>query len=93
MKIAVVQHDISWETPEKNFEALRPQIAAAAETGAGLIALTETFSWGFTMNTTIDGLPARSSCCDRRVGRWLDSCRRGRCRTTEQSDDVRWPER
>lgn len=53
MKIAVVQHDISWETPEKNFEALRPQIAAAAETGAGLIALTETFSWGFTMNTAI----------------------------------------
>lgn len=53
MKIAVVQHDIEWETPEKNFEALRPQIAEAAETGAGLIALTETFSWGFTMNTDV----------------------------------------
>jgi predicted amidohydrolase len=51
MRIAVVQHDISWETPQENFEAIRPQIAEAAETGAGLIALTETFSWGFTMNT------------------------------------------
>lgn len=51
MKIAVVQHDIAWERPEDNFEALRPQIAEAAETGAKLIALTETFSWGFTMNT------------------------------------------
>lgn len=51
MKIAVVQHEIEWECPEVNFEALRPQIAEAADSGARLIALTETFSWGFTMNT------------------------------------------
>ncbi len=51
MKIAVVQHEIIWESPEENFAALRPQIAEAARTGAGLIVLTETFSWGFTMNT------------------------------------------
>ena len=51
MKIAVVQHEIVWENPEANFAALKPQIAEAAATGAGLIALSETYSWGFTMNT------------------------------------------
>jgi predicted amidohydrolase len=51
MKIAVVQHEIVWEEPEANFAALRAPIDEAAETGAGLIVLTETFSWGFTMNT------------------------------------------
>ncbi len=51
MRISLVQHDIVWETPEENFSALRPQISEAAGSGARLIALTETFSWGFTMNT------------------------------------------
>ena len=51
MKIAVVQHEIVWEEPEANFAALRAPINEAAETGAGLIVLTETFSWGFTMHT------------------------------------------
>ena len=51
MRLAIVQHDIVWETPTENFRALRPLISDAAETGARLIALTETFSWGFTMNT------------------------------------------
>ncbi len=53
MKIAVVQHEIAWESPEQNFDALRPQIAEAASMGARLIVLTETFSWGFTMNTAV----------------------------------------
>ena len=51
MKIAVVQHEIVWESPEENFTAIAPQIADAAAGGAELIALAETFSWGFTMNT------------------------------------------
>ena len=51
MKIAIVQHEIIWESPSKNFEALEPQIAEAAATGADLITLSETYSWGFTMNT------------------------------------------
>lgn len=51
MKIAVVQHEIVWEDPEANFAALKPQLAEAAATGAELIALNETYSWGFTMNT------------------------------------------
>lgn len=51
MRIAVVQHQIEWEAPALNFAALSPQIDEAAATGAELIALTETFSWGFSMNT------------------------------------------
>lgn len=51
MHIAVVQHEIVWESPERNFAALRPQIDEAAASGAHLITLTETFSWGFSMNT------------------------------------------
>jgi len=53
MQIAIVQHEIVWESPEENFAALRPHIAEAAAGGAELIALTETFSWGFTMNTDV----------------------------------------
>lgn len=53
MRIAVVQHDIVWEDPSSNFAALRPKIANAADEGARLIALTETFSWGFTMSTDV----------------------------------------
>ena len=51
MRIAVVQHEIEWEDPKHNFASLEPQIDDAAATGAGLIVLTETFSWGFSMNT------------------------------------------
>ncbi len=58
MQIAVVQHEIEWESPEQNFAALRSQIDEAAATGARLIALTETFSWGFSMNTEYVHEPA-----------------------------------
>jgi len=51
MQVAAIQHDIVWENPEANFELLAPKIAAAAADGAQLIALTEMFSWGFSMNT------------------------------------------
>ena len=51
MQIAIVQHEIEWEEPTGTFDLLRPQIAEAASTGAELIVLSETFSWGFTMNT------------------------------------------
>lgn len=49
--VAGIQHDIVWETPEATFERLRPQIGAAAGTGARFIALTEMFAGGFSMNT------------------------------------------
>ena len=46
-----MQHEITWEDPEANFVALRSQLDEAALAKPGLIALSETFSWGFTMNT------------------------------------------
>lgn len=51
LELAGIQHQISWEAPEKNFAHLRPLIARAADDGAALIALTEMFSNGFSMNT------------------------------------------
>lgn len=51
MKVAAIQHDIVWEDPAANFEQLRRPIADAAASGARLIALTEMYSNGFSMNT------------------------------------------
>ena len=51
VKVAAIQHDIVWEEPEANFAALAPKIADAAGQGARLVALSEMFSNGFSMNT------------------------------------------
>lgn len=51
MKVAAIQHDVVWESPEENFKALAPLIADAAAQGAQFIALTEIFAWGFSTNT------------------------------------------
>ena len=45
--VAGIQHDIVWGDREANFARLAPRIAEAAEAGAGLALLTETFSTGF----------------------------------------------
>ena len=50
MKLAVVQHDIAWEQPEKNFARLAGLVAEAAGAGAGLVVLAEMFSYGFSMD-------------------------------------------
>lgn len=50
MKLAVIQHDIFWEQPEKNFAHLAGLVAEAADTGARLVMLTEMFSYGFSMD-------------------------------------------
>jgi predicted amidohydrolase len=50
IRVAGVQHDIVWEDRDANFARLAPQIAAAASAGARLIALTEMFSTGFSMD-------------------------------------------
>ncbi len=47
LRIAAVQHDIVWNDRDANFARLRPKIAGAAASGAGLVLLTETFSTGF----------------------------------------------
>jgi len=51
LRVAGVQHDIVWHDREANFARLRPMIAGAAASGAGLILLTETFSTGFSFDT------------------------------------------
>ncbi len=50
MKVAVVQHDIAWESRDTNFERLSQRIEEAAATGARLVVLSEMFSTGFSMN-------------------------------------------
>lgn len=49
MKVAAVQHDIVWCDRRANFERLAPRIAAAADEGARLVVLSETFSTGFAV--------------------------------------------
>ncbi len=51
LRVAGIQHDIVWEQPEANFEHLDPLIDKAVGDGARLVALTETYSNGFSMNT------------------------------------------
>ena len=50
LRIAAVQHDIVWNDRDANFEHLAPMIAGAAESGARLVLLTETFSTGFAFD-------------------------------------------
>jgi predicted amidohydrolase len=49
MRVAAVQHDISWEEPEKTRHAVTALIAHAAADGARLIVLPEMFATGFSM--------------------------------------------
>jgi predicted amidohydrolase len=50
LRVAAVQHDIVWEDPKANFERLAPMIEAAARGGARLVALTEMYATGFSMD-------------------------------------------
>ena len=49
MRIAAVQHDIAWTDRQANFDHLDPLIGAAADSGARLVFLAETFSTGFAV--------------------------------------------
>ncbi len=57
MRVAAIQHTIEWEQPEATFKTVGPMIAEAAAAGADLIAVTEMFSTGFSMNTDITAEP------------------------------------
>jgi predicted amidohydrolase len=64
MKVAAIQHDIVWERPPDNHVRLSGLIAAAADGGARLIALTEMYATGFSMAAEriaepVDGPSAR----------------------------------
>ena len=49
MRVAAIQHDITWEQPEATRDHVTPMIAAAAAGGARLIVLPEMFATGFSM--------------------------------------------
>jgi len=77
VKVAAIQHDIVWERPDDNHTHLAPIIAAAAEAGARLIALTEMYATGFSMATEriaqpVDGPSAQFLIDQARVaGAWV----------------------
>jgi omega-amidase len=50
LRVAALQHDIVWEDPKANFERLAPMIDGAARAGARLVALTEMYATGFSMD-------------------------------------------
>lgn len=49
MRVAAVQHTITWEDPDATFAGVSPLIADAARSGAELICVAEMFSTGFSM--------------------------------------------
>jgi omega-amidase len=51
VKVACVQHDIVWESPDENFAQLAPMLRRAAGAGARLAVLSEMYSTGFSMDT------------------------------------------
>ena len=51
MRVAAIQHDIVWEDPAANFARLAPMIEKAAADGARLVALTEMYATGFSMES------------------------------------------
>jgi predicted amidohydrolase len=50
MKIAAIQHDISWEDATATTAHLEPMVAGAAAAGARLVVLTEMFATGFCLD-------------------------------------------
>lgn len=51
MRVAAIQHDIVWCDRSENFARLAPRVAEAADSGARLVVLSETFSTGFAVES------------------------------------------
>jgi predicted amidohydrolase len=49
MKVAAIQHDITWEDADQTRKHLAPLVQQAADAGARLIVVTEMFATGFSM--------------------------------------------
>ncbi len=49
MRVAAIQHDIVWEDPAATQQRVAPLVAQAVAGGARLVALTEMYSTGFSM--------------------------------------------
>jgi predicted amidohydrolase len=50
MKVAAIQHDIEWEDGDATRKRLLPLVKQAADAGARLIAVTEMYATGFSMD-------------------------------------------
>jgi predicted amidohydrolase len=57
LRVAVVQHDIVWESRDETLGALEPVVAATAVAGSRLVVLSEMFAVGFSMNTGVTAEP------------------------------------
>ncbi len=53
MKMAAIQHDVTWQDGPVTTQALRPRIQLAADGGARVIVLPEMFATGFSMDTAL----------------------------------------
>jgi len=53
LRVAVVQHDIVWESRNATLELLDHRVSAAAAGGARLVVLSEMFAVGFSMRTDL----------------------------------------
>lgn len=62
MKAALLQMDIAWEDPERNFATIEGHARAAAAAGADLLVLPEMFGYGFSMNTSAIAEPYNGRC-------------------------------
>ncbi len=49
MRVAAIQHDITWEDADANRARVRPLVAQAVDGGAELVVLPEMFATGFSM--------------------------------------------
>lgn len=57
MRVAAIQHDITWADRETNFAALEASVREAVEGGAGFVVLSEMFSTGFVVDRDDIGEP------------------------------------
>jgi predicted amidohydrolase len=94
VRIAGIQHDITWESPDENFERLAPLIAHAAGGGARLVLVSEMFSTGFSMRADAIAEPDDGASTDflvesaRKHGVWLGGSIPMRCRRDDRARNV-----
>ena len=77
LRVAVVQHDIVWESRDETLRGLGPRVAQAAGDGARLVVLSEMFAVGFSMNVELTAEPENGPTTEwlfeqaRRHGSWV----------------------
>lgn len=64
MKAALLQMDIAWEAPERNFATIAAHARTAAAAQADLLILPEMFGYGFSMQTQTIAEPFNGRCAE-----------------------------